>query len=95
MKNIEITMNAEIIENVRWTSFDIKLSAKQSRNVLLHPNGTVTIGGSASQQAYNTIGTVFRSFNEAASHYKAKKLKAALEFLPVYVAEGMTGTVTI
>lgn len=95
MNNIEITMKRNDTAVGTYTIFTAQLSAKQQRVITIGPDNSVNVSGSAMSQAYNTMGKHFFSYNEASDNYKCKKMKAVMSFLPEYIAQGMTGTVTI
>ena len=78
-----------------YMTFTAQLSAKQTRVILVHPNNSITVTGSVMQRAHRSPGKHFSNYQEALANYKCKKMKAVLEFMPEYIAQGLNGTVTI
>lgn len=91
MSNITISMQRDN----GYTTFTAQISPKQQRTIIIHPDNCITISGSAVGQAYGSMGRHFFSYQEALGNYKCKKMKAVMEFIPEYIAQGYTGTVSI
>lgn len=93
--NPSIQINVEFIDGKAWSSFELQLSPKQTRKVLLHPGGQISVTGSVMQQAYSSGGKYFGSFQEARDSYKCKKMLACMDFIPEYIEQGLTGKIEV